>query len=97
MSVFTPDTYIYRFVPEVAVDNKNSLTFKLKARGEASLSLCAVYGDVETKTYEVCFGAEGNNVSYIRDGSLGPIKAEAKTVNILSENGEGSQAHRYLD
>uniref|UniRef100_A0A0B7AVT3 Uncharacterized protein n=1 Tax=Arion vulgaris TaxID=1028688 RepID=A0A0B7AVT3_9EUPU len=86
VSVFTPDTYSYRFVPEVAVDNKNFLAFKIKAKCDAQIALCAIYGDVERKTFEICLGAEGNNKSFIRDGSLGPVKAEANTVNLLNEN-----------
>ncbi|XP_059150764.1 uncharacterized protein LOC131937389 [Physella acuta] len=85
VSVFTPDSYTYRFVPEVAVDNKAFLTFKIKAKCDAQIALCAVYGDVERKTYEVCLGADGNTKSYIRDGSLGGVKSEANTVNLLSE------------
>ncbi|BFZ15111.1 hypothetical protein BsWGS_18149 [Bradybaena similaris] len=86
ISVFTPDTYSYRFVPEVAVDNKSFLTFKIKAKCDAQIALCAIYGDVERKTFEICLGAEENTKSFIRDGSLGPIKAEANTVNLLNEN-----------
>lgn len=86
VSVFTPDSYTYRFVPEVPVDNKNFLAFKIKAGCDAHISLCAVYGDVERKTYEICIGAENNTRSFIRDGSLGPIKAEGQTINLLNEN-----------
>ncbi|XP_035829271.1 uncharacterized protein LOC101849581 isoform X3 [Aplysia californica] len=85
VSVFTPDNYVYRFVPEVVVDNKTFLTFKIKAKCEANIALCAIYGDVERKTYEISLGAEENNKSFIRDGSLGPVKSEAKTVNLLSD------------
>ncbi|CAL1532447.1 unnamed protein product [Lymnaea stagnalis] len=85
VSVFTPDSYTYRFVPEVAVDNKNFLTFKIKAKCDAQIALCAIYGDVERKTYEICLGAEENSKSYIRDGSLGAVKCEANTVNLLSD------------
>ncbi|GFS17520.1 C3 and PZP-like alpha-2-macroglobulin domain-containing protein 8 [Elysia marginata] len=88
VSVFTPDSYTYRFVPEVPVDSKTFLAFKIKAGCDAHLSLCAVYGDVERKTYEICLGAENNARSFIRDGSLGPIKAEGHTVNLLNENDE---------
>lgn len=87
VSVFTPESYSYRFVPEVSVDNKNFLTFKIKAKCDAQIALCAIYGDVETKTHEICLGAEGNTKSFIRDGSLGPIKSQANTVNLLNENG----------
>lgn len=56
----------------------------MKAAGEAYLSLSAVYGDVARKTFEIVFGADENTKSLIRDGSLGPVKAEAATVNLLS-------------
>ncbi|XP_076468513.1 uncharacterized protein LOC143299208 isoform X2 [Babylonia areolata] len=85
VSVFTPDAYCYQHVPEVPVNNKTFITFKIKAAGEAYLSLSAVYGDLERKTYEIVLGAEENSKSLIRDSSLGPIKAEAHTVNLLSE------------
>ncbi|KAH9513942.1 hypothetical protein Btru_031804 [Bulinus truncatus] len=86
VSVFTPDSYTYRFVPEVSVDNKTFLTFKIKAKCDAQIALCAIYGSVERKAYEICLGAEENTKSFIRDGSLGPVKSEAKTVNLLSES-----------
>uniref|UniRef100_A0A2C9LHC9 Uncharacterized protein n=1 Tax=Biomphalaria glabrata TaxID=6526 RepID=A0A2C9LHC9_BIOGL len=86
VSVFTPDSYTYRFVPEVSVDNKTFLTFKIKAKCDAQIALCAIYGSVERKAYEICLGAEDNSKSFIRDGSLGPVKSEAKTVNLLSES-----------
>ncbi|GFO09395.1 C3 and pzp-like alpha-2-macroglobulin domain-containing protein 8, partial [Plakobranchus ocellatus] len=86
VSVFTPDSYTYRFVPEVPVDSKTFLAFKIKAACDAHLSLCAVYGDVERKTYEICLGAENNSRSFIRDGSFGPIKSEAHTVKLLDEH-----------
>lgn len=31
MSVFTPESYTYQFVPEVPVNNKTFLTFKVNA------------------------------------------------------------------
>ncbi|RUS78721.1 hypothetical protein EGW08_013508 [Elysia chlorotica] len=86
VSVFTPDSYTYRFVPEVPVETKTFLAFKIKAGCDANLSLCAIYGDVERKTYEICLGAENNSRSFIRDGSLGAIKSESHTVNLLNEN-----------
>ncbi|KAK6975253.1 hypothetical protein BgiMline_021599 [Biomphalaria glabrata] len=86
VSVFTPDSYTYRFVPEVSVDNKTFLTFKIKAKCDAQIALCAIYGSVERKAYEICLGAEDNSKSFIRDGSLGPVKSEAKTINLLSES-----------
>ncbi|CAG5123808.1 unnamed protein product [Candidula unifasciata] len=79
-------TLITRLELEVAVDNKNFLTFKIKAKCDAQIALCAIYGDVERKTFEICLGAEDNTKSFIRDGSLGPVKAEANTVNLLNEN-----------
>ncbi|KAK7474527.1 hypothetical protein BaRGS_00034221, partial [Batillaria attramentaria] len=85
VSVFTPDNYCYMHVPEVPVNNKNFLTFKIKTAGEAYIALSAVYGDLERKTYEIVLGAEENSKSFIRDSSLGPIKAEAQTVNLLSD------------
>ncbi|XP_046369362.1 uncharacterized protein LOC124144153 isoform X3 [Haliotis rufescens] len=85
-SVFTPSTYAYQFVPEVQVNNKHFLTFKIKAAGDAYLALSAVYGDVDRKTHEIVLGAEDNTKSFIRDGSMGAIRAQATTINLLSED-----------
>lgn len=85
VSVFTPDNYCYMHVPEVPVNNKTFLTFKIKTAGEAYLALSAVYGDLERKTLEIVLGAEENSKSFIRDSSMGPIKAHAQTVNLLSD------------
>lgn len=70
------------------MDNKTFLTFKLKTHCDANIALCAIYGSVEHKAHEIAIGADDNTKSYIRDGSLGAVKSEAQTVNILSENGK---------
>lgn len=84
ITVITPDAYTYQFVPEVPVSNKTFLTFQLKAAANAYLALSAVYSDLERKTYEIVIG-ENNRRSLIREGSLGQLRAEAMTINILSE------------
>ncbi|XP_050414992.2 uncharacterized protein LOC126829267 [Patella vulgata] len=86
ISVFTPESFTYQFVPEVTVSNKTFLSFRVKASQDAHIALSAIYGDVDRKTYEIVLGADGNKASYIRDGSLGATKAEAKTINIIKED-----------
>ncbi|XP_041357320.1 uncharacterized protein LOC121374324 isoform X2 [Gigantopelta aegis] len=84
-SVYTPAAYTYQFVPQVPISKKDFLTFKVKAAGEAHVALSAVYSDLQYKTHEIVLGAEGNTKSVLREGSLGKILAEAKTINVLSE------------
>lgn len=84
ITVITPDAYKYQLVPEVPVSNKTFLTFQVKAGANAYLALSAVYSDLERKTHEILIG-ENNRRSMIREGSLGPVRAEAMTINILSD------------
>ncbi|ESO90699.1 hypothetical protein LOTGIDRAFT_163977 [Lottia gigantea] len=86
ISVFTPNSYTYQFVPEVTISNKTSVCFAVKASEDAHVALSAIYGDVDRKTFEIALGCDGNMVSYIRDGSLGNAKAQIKTPYLLSDD-----------
>ncbi|XP_064608502.1 uncharacterized protein LOC135472764 isoform X2 [Liolophura sinensis] len=86
VTVYTPDSYTYQLVPEVQVSSKEFLAFKLKAGGDAHIALSAVYGDLERKTHEIVIGAEGNTKSMIREGSMGLVRTEALTYNVLHSN-----------
>ncbi|KAK3602326.1 hypothetical protein CHS0354_007120 [Potamilus streckersoni] len=86
VSVFTNNTFTYRNVPEIPVNNKTFLTFMVMASADAHISLSAVYGDVDRKTYEIVIGADGNTKSMIRDGSMGKVRSEALTINVLSKS-----------
>lgn len=68
------------------MNNKTFLTFMIRAASDAHLSLCAVYSDLQRKTLEIVIGADGNTVSLVREGSMGPVKSEAITMNILSKH-----------
>ena len=85
ISLYTPDIYQYCFVPEVAIDNKTFLTFMIKAKADTHLALAQHYGDLSKHTIEILIGSEGNAKSVIKEGVEGQIKAEALTLNILSE------------
>ncbi|GAB1604551.1 uncharacterized protein LOC115230770 [Argonauta hians] len=84
ITVITPDAYNYQLVPEVPVNNKTFLTFQIKAAGDAHIALSAMYSELQFKTHEIVIG-ENNKRSVIRDGSLGQIRAESMTMNILSD------------
>jgi hypothetical protein len=66
ITVFTPDSYTYQFVPEIPINNKSFLTFMIKTAADAHIALSAVYGDVDRKTFEIVIGAEANTKSLIR-------------------------------
>ena len=83
--MYTPDIYQYCFVPEVAIDDKTFLTLMIKAKADTHLALAAHYGDLSKHAIEILIGTEGNAKSVIRDGVEGPMKSEALTMNILSE------------
>ncbi|XP_052829688.1 uncharacterized protein LOC106882433 isoform X2 [Octopus bimaculoides] len=83
ITVITPDSYNYQLVPEVPVNNKSFLTFQLKAAGDAHIALSAMYSELQSKTHEIVIG-ENNKRSLIREGSLGSIRAESMTMNVLS-------------
>lgn len=85
-TVFTPAVYSYQLLPEIPVNNKTFITFMLKAAGDAHIALSAVYSELERKTWEIVIGAENNTKSMIKDGAMGPVRVEALTMNIVTDN-----------
>lgn len=84
-TVNTPAANTFSFVPEVCINQKSFMTFKVKAACDVRIVLSSIYGDVNHKAHEIVIGAEGNTKSYIRECANGPIRAESLTMNILSK------------
>ncbi|XP_033743773.1 LOW QUALITY PROTEIN: uncharacterized protein LOC117329759 [Pecten maximus] len=84
-TVFTPASNSFSFVPEVCINQKSFITFKVKAACDVRIVLSSIYGDVNHKAHEIVIGAEGNTRSYIRECANGVVRAESMTMNILHE------------
>ncbi|XP_064637244.1 uncharacterized protein LOC135493677 [Lineus longissimus] len=83
ITVMTPAKYTYQFVPELPVNNKTWVAFKVRASESAHVALSAIYGSLEQKTYEITLGGLNNTRCYIRENAEGPKRAEAITRGIL--------------
>ncbi|OWF46609.1 uncharacterized protein LOC110455505 [Mizuhopecten yessoensis] len=100
-TVVTPAANSFRFVPEVCINQKSFITFKVKAACDVRVVLSSIYGDVNNKAHEIVIGAEGNTKSYIRESANGPVRAESLTMNIVSEENFRyfwiNWAHQHLE
>lgn len=74
ITVMTPALYDYQYLPEVAVSNKNHVSFRVMASGDAHVALSYVYGDTDRRTYEVVIGCRNNSRCAIRYGGRGDVK-----------------------
>ena len=83
VSTTTPNAYRYNHL-WATVDDRSSLTFRVRACNDAHLALASVLGDTSYHTYEVVIGASSNQYSVIRNMTLQNNLMAAHTPDILS-------------
>ncbi|XP_013402294.1 uncharacterized protein LOC106167937 isoform X1 [Lingula anatina] len=84
ITVLTPAVYDYQYLPEVPVTDKTWITFRLRAGCNGNIALSSIYGETDSKTYEIQLGGRDNNRSMIRHGGHGAIYAETYTRGVLN-------------
>ena len=83
--VFTEDKHNYNQLSKSIV-NQNSLVFQVQACRDAHVALSELFNNIQTRTYEIIIGGNGNTNSFLRDFATGQEKIKIDTPNIMDCN-----------
>ena len=83
--IFTEDKHNYNQLSK-SIINQDSLVFRVQACRDAHVALSEIFNNVQTRTYEIIIGGNGNTNSFLRDFATGQEKIKIDTPNIMDCN-----------